>query len=86
MSEPKFKWKSWDLVSDDRTWFWSKPTMRLITAQLSKEDGTFEYVTELFSGEGRSMDQKIELCRCYTYFDATLNHKWYTMKYDLKKR
>ena len=86
MSEPKFKWKSWDLVSDDRTWFWSKPTMRLVTTQMPKNDGTVEYVTELFGGESSTITQKIEICRCYSYFDAILKHKWYTMKYDLKKK
>lgn len=83
MAEPKFKWKSWDLISDDRGfWWWEKPTTRLVTVKYNDPSNPgLEYETQL-SHEGDTTT----IARHTTYADALIKHKWYTTTYGLKKR
>ena len=81
MAEPKFKWKSWNMESNDRGWF-KKPNMRLITGQLKEPDNNgLEYNTKLMINDHLCFELQHR-----TYADAIMNHHFYAAKYELKKK
>ncbi len=71
--------KNCNLESNNRGWF-KKPTLRLITSKIDNHP-QFEYETKLIDN-----DITYEIAKYASYIDTLLNHKWYTMKYDLKKK
>jgi len=53
-----------------------------LTRKLKEPDDLgFEYETQLIS-DGITTT----IMKCRTYYESIINHKWYTMKYDLKKK
>ncbi len=75
------KWMSKAVVSDNRRW-WKNPTIILVTAKYEDLDNlNLEYETQL-----TYYGNTTPIARHKTYIDAMIAHKWYTMKYKLKKR